>query len=464
MADPPRTAAQNRTQERRVELLGELTYAELLHELFPRLTGGIRWGLDRTERLLAAVGNPHQRYPVVHVGGTNGKGSVCATLASVLATAGHRVGLYTSPHLCTFRERIQIDGQPITEEALVSAASVLWGEIGREAPSFFEATTAIAFLALARAEVDVAVIEVGLGGRLDATNVVQPQVTVLTNVALDHVQLLGPTLESVAREKAGILKPGVPAVTAERNSPACLVFQTRAEQVGAPLHVLRADSLSDVQTDVSGTRFRFTRRRGDSLLLHTPLPGRHQAQNAALAAAALELLPESLRPDADALVKGMDSVRWPGRIQIEQARGRTWVFDVAHNVAGAQALASTLAELDLPRPIVSLIGVLGDKDWHGMLGPLYATSDRVVLTLPPTAPPERRWDPVSVLREAPASHASAVPDFSEALLRAWRLTGDGAAGTVLVTGSFHTVGDTLVALGMAPFGADSDLPVPIFAA
>jgi folylpolyglutamate synthase/dihydropteroate synthase len=127
-------------------------------------------------------------------------------------------------------------------------------------------------------------------------------------------------------------------------------------------------------------------------------------------------------------------------------------------------LASTLAELDLPRPIVSLIGVLGDKDWHGMLGPLYATSDRVVLTLPPTAPPERRWDPVSVLREAPASHASAVPDFSEALLRAWRLTGDGAAGTVLVTGSFHTVGDTLVALGMAPFGADSDLPVPIFAA
>ncbi|MGH7554449.1 MAG: bifunctional folylpolyglutamate synthase/dihydrofolate synthase, partial [Longimicrobiales bacterium] len=233
--------------------MSELTYAELVRELFPRLSGGIRWGLERTERLLAVAGNPHRSYHTIHVGGTNGKGSVAAMTASVLREAGFRTGLYSSPHLCTFRERIQIDGEPIAEGALVAAASPLWKDIRVENPSFFEATTAIAFQALAEAGVDIAVIEVGLGGRLDATNVIEPSVTVITNVSLDHVQLLGSTLTAVAREKAGILKAGVPAVTAELEAEPLSTLLARAREVGSPLHLLERTDVEDVTTGRSGT-------------------------------------------------------------------------------------------------------------------------------------------------------------------------------------------------------------------
>ena len=180
--------------------MSDLTYRELVSELFPRLTGGIRWGTDKTARLLASVGDPQRRFRSVHIGGTNGKGSVSATIASVLGAAGHRTGLYTSPHLCTFRERIQIQGEPISETALVDAARRLWPAVRREEPSFFEATTAIAFLAFAEAGVEIAAVEVGLGGRLDATNVVEPEVAVITNIARDHAEYLGETLEAIDRK------------------------------------------------------------------------------------------------------------------------------------------------------------------------------------------------------------------------------------------------------------------------
>ncbi len=444
--------------------MSELTYPDLVRELFPRLTGGIRWGLDRTERMLAAVGNPHEQYPSLHVGGTNGKGSVAATMASVLQASGRRTGLYTSPHLCTFRERIQIDGQPIGEAELVAAANELWPHIGREEPSFFEATTAIALLALARARVQAAVIEVGLGGRLDATNVIRPQVSVLTNVALDHVQLLGPTLESVATEKAGIIKPGVPVVTAEGEGAPLEIFRARAQAMRAPFSRLTPEQVTLLRTGLDGTTLDIDDAVWGRLRLHSPLPGRHQATNTALAVRALALLDAPLRPDADAVRAGVSGVRWPGRFQVERVRDRTWVFNVAHNVAGVQVLSSALEDLPLPRPRVSLVGVLGDKDWRNMLGPIYAVSDAVVLTLPPTAPEDRRWDPAAVLAEAPAAHASAIPDFGAALMRAWQLAGQGGNGTIIVTGSFHTVGDALIALGMAPFGINADLPVPMFVA
>jgi dihydrofolate synthase/folylpolyglutamate synthase len=442
--------------------LSALTYTEIVRELFPRLTGGIRWGLDRTLRMLASVGDPHLRYPSIHVGGTNGKGSVSATLASVLRASGLRTGLYTSPHLCTFRERIEISGRPVTETAMVQAAERLWPSIRRESPSFFEATTAIAFLALADAEIDVGVIEVGLGGRLDATNVITPLMSVLTNVAFDHVQLLGPTLASVAREKAGIIKAGVPVITAETGEEALAVFREVARDRHSPLRVLTADVLADVETSLAGNRFRVRTDRWGELSLRSPLPGLHQAENSALAVLALEDLPAELLPDAAAIIDGVASVRLAGRLEVERAHGRTWLFDVAHNVAGAQALGRALRDLTPPRPIVALVGVLGDKDWRGMLEPIYGGADAVVLTLPPTAPLERRWDPDTVLAGAAAPHAVAIADFGAAMSRAWSLAAPD--GTVVVTGSFHTVGDALIALGKAPYGVDADLPVPVFAA
>jgi dihydrofolate synthase/folylpolyglutamate synthase len=438
--------------------LSRLTYAQLITELFPRLSGGIRWGLERTQQMLAAAGNPHRQYVSLHVGGTNGKGSVAATMASVLQSAGLCTGLYTSPHLCTFRERIQIDGRAIGEAALLDAAERLWPTIEQLKPSFFEATTAIGLLSLADAEVDVGVIEVGLGGRLDATNVIEPAAVALTNVALDHVQFLGPTLAAIAREKAGIFKPGVPAVSAERSADALPVLQEAAHAVGAPLELFDAAQLEDVTTSAAGTSFTVGTDAWGKLALFTPLPGLHQAANAALAVLTLQRLPASLRPSAQAVEQGVAHVRWPGRLQIERIEEATWVFDVAHNVAAVQALAAAIPALALPHPWVILIGVLGDKDWRSMLGPLYEIADTAILTLPATAPAERRWDPDAVLQAVPHARARAVPHFATAMQSAREHAGN--AGTILVTGSFHTVGDAMIALGRAPHGADAHLPVP----
>lgn len=433
----------------------ELTYEGLVGQLFPRLSGGIRWGLDRTERLLSVAGDPHRAYPTIHVGGTNGKGSVAAMMASALRAAGLRVGLYTSPHLCDFTERIQMDGVPVSREALLAAGRRLWPAVEKEAPSFFEATTAIAFLALAEAAVDVAVVEVGLGGRLDSTNVVVPEIAVLTNVAMDHAQYLGDTLEAIAAEKAGIIKPGVPLVTAEPDPVLRHVFSERATRMAAPFHVVDGSSLSHVTVDAAGTRMILETATWGELALHTPLIGLHQAMNAATAARALELLPDGLRPGRTAVEGGVQSLRWPGRVQIERRPDGVWLFDAAHNTAGVTALAAALHELSLPRPLVLLIGVMGDKDWNAMLPPLFEVADGAVMTTPYSAPAERRWEPAAALAAVDGPPTEIVDDFATALRTARAQAGDG---TVLVTGSFHTVGDAFLELDIPPFQPDPGLP------
>jgi dihydrofolate synthase / folylpolyglutamate synthase len=431
-----------------VEKASDLTYEALTRELFPRLTGGIRWGLERTEELLDRVGNPHRAFRSIHVGGTNGKGSVAASLAAILTADGHHAGLYTSPHLCTFRERIQIDGNAIDERALLNAARQLWPDIQRLSPSFFEATTAIGFLALAEAGVDMAVIEVGLGGRLDATNVITPELSIITNIAFDHADYLGNTIESIAREKAGIIKPGVPVLTAERDLAALGVFAEAVTDAGSHLYILPDTHPADVSIDLAGTKFRIGCASFD-----TPLIGMHQAVNAAMAVNAASLLEDP--PRRTSVLAGLANVRWPGRLQVERFGKQNWLFDVAHNVAGVQALVSTVGQLDVRRPLVLIIGILGDKDWQAMLPPLFAAADTAILTLPPTAPANRAWDPESVLGEVPCAHAEVVRDFQRALERAAAVAGEG---TVLVTGSFHTVGDALIMMDRTPFGSDLTLP------
>ncbi len=434
------------------------TYAELIRDLFPRLTGGIRWGLERTMRLLAAVGNPDRAFRSLHVGGTNGKGSVCASVDAVLRLGHRKVGLYTSPHLCSFRERIQLDGTPLGEDLLLTAAGRLWPAIEAERPSFFEATTALAFLALAEAGAEIVVAEVGLGGRLDATNVLRPDVAVLTNVAMDHAQYLGNTLEEIAREKAGIIKPGVPVVTAERDPAILAIFRRCALDGHSPFHVLPPGTPQLIRTGPEGSTFALQTSSWGRLELETPLPGVHQATNAALAVHALELLPDDLRPGVADVLRGLAAVRWPGRLERATVAAGPyagdWLFDVAHNPAGMEAAVASLPALDLGRPLVAVVGVLGDKDWSRMLPPLAGAVDALLLTEPPTAPPERRWDPVAVLARLPELGAVIVPDFGEALARARAQAG---RGTVLVTGSFHTVGDALALLDLAPAGVDPPL-------
>jgi dihydrofolate synthase / folylpolyglutamate synthase len=433
--------------------LTELSYPALLDHLFPRLAGGIHWGLERTRTMLAGVGDPHLAYPSIHVGGTNGKGSVAAIVESVLRRHGQRTGLYTSPHLVDFRERIQVAGWPIAEAELLDAARSLWPLVRSTEPSFFEAATAIAFLAMQRAGVDVAVVEVGMGGRLDSTNVVVPDVVVITNVAMDHAQYLGQDLASIAGEKAGIIKAGLPVVTGAEDPVVLGVLERKARDVGAELHVVPPPA---ALVDASGTRAVLNTVWGE-LSLRLPLAGRHQASNLAVAVRALELLPEARRPDRRAVVEGVAATHWPGRLQVEVRGTTTWIFDVAHNVAGVESLVEALPDVRPPRPLIALVGVLGDKDWGRMLPPLFDCAEQVILTEPPSAPRERSWDPDAVRAELGAPPPLRVIRPFAAAVAAAAVA--AAGGTVLCTGSVHTVGDAMLALGIAPFRHDRGLQV-----
>lgn len=420
----------------------------LFGRLFPPLATGVHWGLERTERALEALGDPHRAYRTIHVGGTNGKGSVTATVASVLQRAGHRTGCYTSPHLCSFRERILVDARPIDEAALVSYADEIRDVVVRCGLTFFEAVTVLAMHVFAREGVDIAVMEVGLGGRLDATNVVRPEVAAVTNVAMDHADYLGDTLPQIAREKGGIMKPGTPFVTAEADPEIVELFGRLARDVGAPLTRLAPGHVRDVAISQRHTDLTVRSRAWGELRLRTPLVGRHQATNAALAVEILDHLPDGLRPTAEQIVDGVAAVVYHGRDEIRLIGGATWLFDVAHNTAGILSLVDTIDRLELPRPLVALVGVLGDKDWRSMLPALFSRADAAILTQPPSAPPERRWDPVEAADAVEGlTRLRVVSDFVQAVKKA----GERAAGgTVVVTGSVHTVGSAMKLLGIDP--------------
>ncbi|MDX1495322.1 MAG: folylpolyglutamate synthase/dihydrofolate synthase family protein, partial [Longimicrobiales bacterium] len=410
----------------------------LVKELFPPLASGVHWGLERTEAALAALGDPHRSYATVHVGGTNGKGSVASMTASVLTRAGHRTGCYTSPHLCSFRERMLVDGRPLSEATLRRYADEVRDAVAGHRLTFFEAVTVLAMHAFREEGVEVAVMEVGLGGRLDSTNVISPEVTAVTNVAMDHADYLGDTLEKIAREKAGIIKPGIPFVTAEADPEIRALLRSVAEGAGAPFVAVETPPDDVVEVDDDHTSLTVETETWGPLDVRTPLVGYHQAANAALAVKMLEQLPEPWRPTADEVVDGIASVVYHGRDEIARIDGRTWLFDVAHNTAGILSLVDTIDRLDLPRPLVALIGVLGDKDWHSMLPPRLARVDAALLTQPPSAPEERRWDPQVAADEVDAlTLVRVVPDFVVAMRRAAERAG---RGTVVVTGSVHTVG------------------------
>jgi dihydrofolate synthase/folylpolyglutamate synthase len=373
------------------------------------------------------LGHPERHFPAVHVGGTNGKGSTTAFIAAELAARGFRVGAYTSPHLVSVRERVMVNGVPIGEEAFAEWAAYLKPHIERLDASFFEATTAIAFADLAARGVDVAVIEVGLGGRLDSTNVVTPRVAVVTKIALEHTDYLGPDLASIAREKAGIAKPGVPFVTGEQD-PA--VRRVLAEEAG------RRGASRVVAVDTRG-------------LPNRPLGlrGAHQHANAWVALAALNELAAPFGPVGDCWPASFERAYVPGRFD---ARGR-WIFDVAHNPDGIAVLVATLREHAPPRPLHALVGIRNDKEWRVMLEALAPAVDRLVLTIAPSVAPERRWllEEVAAWARARPDAGGAIawePDFARALERVQQ-----GAATMLVTGSFHTVGDALARLpGFAP--------------
>ncbi len=426
---------------------GSPDYRAAIAALAARTTHGVRLGLDRTRALLERCGNPQLRLRAFHVAGTNGKGSTCATLDAVLRQMGFTVGRYSSPHLIDFRERLLINSVAVDEAQVMAWLGTHHSDIDQLGATFFEATTAMAFDLLSAAGVDVAVIEVGLGGRLDSTNVVTPLVAAVTSIGLDHREYLGDTVAEIAVEKAGIFKRDVPAVIGDRSPAVVAILTEAAVRAGASEIIVAADLLpiQAVRLTETGTAIEF--RDGDGVLsLTSSLMGAHQAQNVATAVSVLRAAGGVWTPSAEALQTGVSSTRLAGRFQ----RVGPWLFDVAHNADGMATVAQSIRAVRLPRPLSAVLCVLSDKDWRAMIDTLLPVVDRLWLTDAPTAPSSRRWplDEVAAYARAHAGDAVRVevePDLQVALAHA-----RAHSSTVLVTGSFHTVGDAMQRLQIDP--------------
>jgi dihydrofolate synthase/folylpolyglutamate synthase len=393
--------------------------------------------LDRFRRLTEALGHPERSCPALHVGGTKGKGSTCALAAAVFRAAGLRVGLYLSPHVTTELERIQVDGVEIAPEAFVAGLErlrPLLGADGGRRPTWFEALTALALDHFRERRVDVAVLEVGLGGRLDATNVVRPECAVITNVSLDHTAVLGSTVAAIAREKAGIVKDGVPVLTGAEGE-ALDVIAAAAARARAPLLRLGEEvRVAGVRPEPGRAEVRFdlVTPAGAREGLVVGLAGRHQATNAAVAVAAAEVVAERTGralPD-EAVRGGLRAVRLPGRL--EELPGGV-ILDGAHNVAAMEALARALGDHHPGRRFVTLFGCAADKDAAGMLRALAPVVEELVLT---AIPSPRSADP-EALRARAGVPAVVAADPVAGLEEARRRAG---GAPVLVTGSFYLVG------------------------
>ncbi len=409
-------------------------YVRTLGWLYAReLQAGIDLKLGRVAEAAACLGSPERAAPALHVGGTNGKGSTAAMLDAMLRADGRRSGLYTSPHLVSFRERIVVDGVPISEDAVVDGIARLRRELDdAHGLTAFEIMTLLAWITFAARAVEVQVLEVGLGGRLDATNVVVPRATIITNVDRDHEAYLGDTIAAIAGEKAGIVKAGVPVVTAAAGEAADVVA-ARASALASPLSVLGRD-------------FGLRRKEDDTLEYHSPtasidgitltLRGAHQRTNAALAVRALEVA----MPIAPGAVRaGLASTRWPGRLQLVR-RAPDVLLDGAHNPAGIDVLVEEMRVLAAGRRIRVLIGVMRDKDWTPMLRALARIASDLVVTRPRQA---RSADPRLVAADSPIP-ARVVDDPAQAYQEV--LAASSRDDVVLATGSLFLVGDLLAAI------------------
>jgi dihydrofolate synthase/folylpolyglutamate synthase len=420
-------------------------YTDSLNYLYDLQRFGIRMGLDTIERICTSLGSPQDRYPSVLIGGTNGKGSTATALTSILQEAGYRVGLYTSPHLVDFRERIRIQGEQISEDEVVQ-----WTDVIRHAisplnlePTFFELTTAMALLHFARKEVDIAVLEVGMGGRLDATNIVHPWVTLITGVDYDHEEHLGRTLLEIAGEKCGIMKPRTPLITGEQRDEIFALMERTGESLSAPIHRYGRDfSCSLHAIDRNALTFRFQSPSRDYDLLTTPMTGRHQMNNLGLALAATEILRQrGLRISETSVRRGLAAARWEGRLEAIWEKPLI-LLDGAHNPGGVRTLVDFLREVigsaDRYPKSTLIFGVLQDKDAETMLRMLLPYFSHIVLTAPDT---ERARDPrlLQSLVTSDGKHLSVIPSVSAAV--EWVSESAREDEAIVVCGSLYTVGE-----------------------
>jgi len=433
-----------------------VSYSDAIRFLFSLRWFGAKLGLDNTYKLAALAGNPQDRLRFIHVAGTNGKGSTCAMLESIYRRAGLRVGLFTSPHLVGFSERIQVNRQLIAEEDVARLVAEMhelleqgWGHAappGPEAaapaqataehPTFFEVVTVLALRYFVEQRCDLVVWETGLGGRLDATNIVTPLAGIITNIQYDHQNWLGETLPSIAREKAGIIKPGIPLITGTEAPEALEVIQRTAESRGSPLTIVRP-------TDT---------RRPPLDAIRLPLLGQHQRMNAAVALAAVRVLAPAIPVSDEAILTGLARVHWPGRLQVvARPSGQRIVLDGAHNISGAEILATAFREY-FPgvRPTL-VLGILRDKDWAAMCEILAPLAGRILLV---PVHSERTAEPHGLAevcrRSNPAAQVAEFTSLAAALADA---VDDGF---LAIAGSLYLIGEAMELLELSPATADNE--------
>ena len=412
---------------------------------------GIKFGLENIGALCAALGNPQRAYPTVIIAGTNGKGSVAAMVETGLRAAGVRTGLYTSPHLVRLEERVAIGGEPVDRESLVSAAATLQATVERlrgsgtlaAQPTFFEVTTAMAFELFRRAAVEIAVLEVGLGGRFDATNVAEPVAGAITTIDFDHVRFLGRTIARIAFEKAGIVKPGMRVVVGERKPEALEVIARACAERNARLVMAHEGVVADAAVERGRVEVGLRTPAADYGHLRLSLRGRHQLDNAVVVVRLLEELSMlGLPVTRQAILAAVEDTRWPGRLDLRRdAAGREVLCDAAHNPAGARVLADYLRDVH-PAGLPMVFAVMRDKHVAGILSPLLPFASPLVLTAPHmerAMPPEAIAD--LVRRVGTVGGLEVERDPGAALERAWT-----HGPTICVCGSIFLVGDVLARL------------------
>ncbi len=418
---------------------GRNGYRDSLAYLYGLEKFGMIFGLTQVERILEAIGNPHRELQVIHIGGTNGKGSTAAMMASVLQTEGYRVGLYTSPHLLRFNERIQINGREIEDERVTELTDWMRDRIeaeGIEGPfTFFDFTPALAFLYFKQNLVDLAVVEVGLGGRLDSTNVVDPLLSIITNISKDHEEQLGRGILKIAQEKAGIIKKGRPLVTAASQPGVLRLFSNLCRQKGSPY--FRVGKEFNYSWG-GGREFDYEGWHRKLWNVSLGLLGHHQVVNATTALGALEVLEELGYPvSIEAMIKGLREVRWPGRLELIHASPRV-ILDGAHNPAGAMVLEEALRKEFEFRHLILLIGILKDKDIRAILRTLSPLAHQIILSRPSI----ERAAPAASLKAAlggQGEKAEVIENLEEAIEKGLSLTGED--DLLLITGSLYVVGE-----------------------
>jgi len=424
-----------------------MEYKEALAYLRQLTQYGYNFGLERIKELTRRLGSPQDNMSFIHVGGTNGKGSVASMVASILQEAGYRVGLFTSPHLHSYRERMRINGALISPQKLAQLMEHLrpiledMVQEGFEHPTEFEVNTALALEYFAEEEVDIGVLEVGLGGRIDSTNVIDTSlVTVITNVAMDHMDYLGPTLDSIAREKAGIIKKGGVVVTGAEAPEALDIIEETCRDKGALLYIVGKDVTWEVErADLCGCTFNLRGLTREYKGLRVRLLGRHQVKNAALAVTCVEaaLLHRGLAIEEEHVKRGLEKTCWPGRLEIVSSKPMV-VIDGAHNYDGACRLREAMDELFPLQPYILVIGMLADKEREKVVAQLVPGAKKVIVTRPNSFR-AGDWEKIADFVKAYGREAEIVSEVEGAVARALDQAKD--EDLILITGSLYMIAD-----------------------